>query len=384
MAMSVAALAPLFPVVDAATLLDKPRDLPEPWDDARWISAARTGIAVALQDCGMDNGEVVWVPSYFTPAMTAPIERVGCRVKFYPLTESLEIDIGALRRQFELDIRGIIAPHFFGFPQQAMGELRKFCSERSIFILEDCAHGLLGRIDGKRFGELGDYAIASLSKTFGVLEGGLIASHHGRIDLTTYAPGVKREASAWADIIAHSAQWRRQPPTPPLLAKISGARGAAQAGEWPTLAQTHAQEENWATQAFTDEFMTQGATKAVRELSLRQDLNQIAQRRRENFEYFLDSARGWKQSRPVFSALPDGVVPYMFPLELKMPSQQVPALVARGVPFLRWDYDHPAMNRALCPVGTRYSAALVQLPIHQSITDDESERISHALFDVLR
>jgi perosamine synthetase len=382
--MSATALAPLFPVAEEDKLMAKPRELPEPWTDARWLSSARTGIAVALQDCGMDNGEVVWVPSYFTPAMTAPIEYIGCRVRFYPLTESLEIDISALRRLFALDIRGIIAPHFFGFPQQAMGELRKFCSERSIFILEDCAHGLLGKFDGKRFGELGDYAITSLTKLFGVREGGLIASHHGRVDATTYAAGVKRELSAWPEIIAETARWGRTPPKQPLLSKLGGSRSEEQASLRPS-AHTVAQEADASQMmAFSDDYMTRGVTRATKDVVMRTDLNEWARQRRETFEYYLDSARGWKQARPLFGGLPAGVVPYMFPLELKMPAHQYPALMARGVPMTRWHFEHPELPAGLCAVGARYGKSLIHLPLHQGISHDESEKISHTLFDVLR
>jgi dTDP-4-amino-4,6-dideoxygalactose transaminase len=363
--------------------MDKPRDLPEPWSDARWLSSGHTGIAVALQDCGMDNGEVVWVPSYFTPAMTAPIEHIGCRVRFYPLTESLEIDVSALRRLFTLDIRGIVAPHFFGFPQQAMGELRRFCSERSIFVLEDCCHGLLGRYDNKRFGELGDYAITSLSRLFGVREGGLIASHHGRVDATTYPVGVKRELAAWPEIISQSQRWERTPPNQPLLSKLGGGKPDSTAIR-PTAHAVTQEADELENVPFGDDLMTRGVTRATREVVLRTDLNEFANRRRATFEYYLDSARGWKQARPLYSELPAGVVPYMFALELKMPAQQYPALLARGVPMARWNFEHPELPSGLCPVGARYARSLIHLPLHQSISDEESERISHTLFEVLR
>ncbi len=382
--MSATALGPLFPIADADTLAAKPRDLPEPWTDARWISSARAGISIALQDCGIDNGEVIWVPSYFTPAMTAPIEHVRCSVRFYPVTESLEIDMAALKRQFTLDIRGIVAPHFFGFPQQAMGELRKFCTERSIFILEDCAHGLLGKLDGRRFGEIGDYAITSLSKLFPVSEGGLLASHHGRIDATIYAPGVKTEMAAWPEAIERSSRWGRRPPSAPLLAKIGASRSDAPLTHRPTVGELIRETDDRARQEFTDAFMTAGVTRATKELVLRTDLNAMAQRRRENFAYFLDSARAWTHARPIFPTLPDGVVPYMFPLELKMPATQLAAMRAKGVPFTQWNYEHAAFHTALCPVAARYAASLVHLPVHQDLSDEESERISHTLYDILR
>jgi perosamine synthetase len=382
--MPATALAPILPVLDQADLTSSPRKLPEPWDTSIFISSARAGIAIALQDTGIDNGEAIWVPSYYCLSMTIPIEKVTCQVRFYPLTESLEIDMSALRRQFSLDIRAIVAPHFFGFPQKSMPELRAFCSEKGIFLLEDCAHSLLGKYDGKRFGDWGDYSMASLPKFFPVQEGGLLASIHGRIDATTYAPGMASNLKAWVNLAEEGMQWGRNPPKQGWARLNARRKGEALETTPPLVTLDSGGDDPESMYALTDESMTRGVTKATKYVVEHSDLNAIAAKRRDNFLYFLDSARGWKQARPIFTELPDGTVPYMFPLELKMPTTQFAALKAKGVPMYRWEHRHPDFHPALCAVGARYATSLIQLPVNQSLTDEEAETISHTLFDILR
>ena len=382
--MAAHAIAPILPVLEAAELTSKSRALPEPWDTARWISTARAGIAIALQDCGMENGEVVWVPSYYCLTMTMPIEKVGCKVRFYPLTESLDIDMAALRRQFSLDIRAIVAPHFFGFPQQSMAELRAFCSEKSIFLLEDCAHSLLGKYEGKRYGQWGDYAMTSLPKFFPVQEGGLLASLHGRIDATTYSPSFGKQIKAWVNMAEDSLQWGRSPPRQSWAHWNARRKGGAIDREPPRVTLDSGISDPEALYEMTDDTLTRGVTRATKHVVEHSDLNAIAAKRRDNYLYFLESSRGWKQARPLFLELGEGVVPYMFPLELKMPATQFLALKAAGVPVYRWEHKHPQFHPAICAVGARYANSVVQLPVHQSLTDEEAERISHTLFNLLR
>ncbi len=382
--MAVPALAPIAPVLDAGDLSASARELPDPWNSARWISSARAGIAIGLQDCGIENGEVIWVPSYYCLSMTLPIERINCKVRFYPVSESLEIDMGALRRMFSLDIRGIVAPHFFGFPQQSMEELRKFCSEKSLFLIEDCAHTFLGKVGGRRFGEWGDYAIASLPKMFPVQEGGLITSTHGRIDATTYFVGLKRELRAWSNMAENGLRWGRNPPRQFIARWNAKRKGEALESSPPLVVNNEHTDDAESLYTFADDATTRGLTRATKSIVLRCDLNAAAARRRENYEYFIDSAKAWKQARPLFPTLPAGVVPYMFALELKMPAQQFPALKAAGVPMYRWEHKHPDFHPAICAVGARYAKSVIQLPVHQSLTDEETERISHTLFDLLR
>ena len=136
-----------------------------------WTSSGRAAIAFALREMGVGVGDRILIPTYHCPTMVAPIVAAGAQPLFYPISES-----GApqLERIAALDlsaVRGMIAAHYFGLPQ-SMQLVRAFCDQHGILLIEDCAHAMFGKADGQAIGTWGDYAIASLTKFFPVLEGG--------------------------------------------------------------------------------------------------------------------------------------------------------------------------------------------------------------------
>jgi dTDP-4-amino-4,6-dideoxygalactose transaminase len=70
-------------------------------------------------------------------------------------------------------VRAIVVVHYFGLPQP-MTAIRRFCDERTITLIEDCAHALFGKADDQPVGSIGDYAIASLTKFLPTSDGGCL------------------------------------------------------------------------------------------------------------------------------------------------------------------------------------------------------------------
>lgn len=55
-----------------------------------------------------------------------------------------------------------------------MAQLRTWCDETGVALIEDCAHALFGNAGERRVGAWGDLAIASLTKFLPVPEGGCL------------------------------------------------------------------------------------------------------------------------------------------------------------------------------------------------------------------
>ena len=73
-------------------------------------------------------------------------------------------------RELSSNTRAIFAIHEFGFPHPRLHELRAIATERGMPLIEDCAYGW--HTDG--IGQVGDYAIYSLTKAFPVQFGGYL------------------------------------------------------------------------------------------------------------------------------------------------------------------------------------------------------------------
>lgn len=70
-------------------------------------------------------------------------------------------------------VRGVLVYHQWGFPQD-MDALQKFCREKKLFLIEDCAHAFESYQHGTRVGTIGDAAIFSFAKFFPSVVGGAV------------------------------------------------------------------------------------------------------------------------------------------------------------------------------------------------------------------
>ena len=137
-----------------------------------YTSSGRAAIALALRELRIGRGDRVLVPTYHCPTMIAPVAASGATPLFFPIDAGGTPRIESLATNDDLSgVRAMIAAHYFGLPQP-MARIRRFCDERNIALIEDCAHAMFGQADGRPVGSWGDYAIASLTKFLPTTEGG--------------------------------------------------------------------------------------------------------------------------------------------------------------------------------------------------------------------
>lgn len=81
--------------------------------------------------------------------------------------------------------KAILVVHEFGVPHARLDDLATIAKQKSIPLIEDCAHTIDSRFNGEMVGRIGDYAICSLPKIFPVQQGGLLIGEN-----VTYKPTV--------------------------------------------------------------------------------------------------------------------------------------------------------------------------------------------------
>jgi hypothetical protein len=111
----------------------------------------------------------------------------------------------------------------------------------------------------------------------------------------------------------------------------------------------------------------------------------ITSRRRVIFSRFLEQFSDLAGTHPVFAALPDTVIPFMFPLWIDDLPKIFPLLEDLAVPMQRFgQFLWPGVDRSTCPVSAGLSRHVVQFPCHQELTDNEVEIITSRVKNVLR
>jgi hypothetical protein len=122
---------------------------------------------------------------------------------------------------------------------------------------------------------------------------------------------------------------------------------------------------------------------AVRLLTgMTRQLEEVVQRRRQNYDQLLNWIKGLSHVQPLFPVLPDGVCPYAFPLLLAQGCGEAAArLQTAGVPASQWPDLPPEVlaNHAEHKVALWMYEHLLLLPVHQSLTLKQMDLIGERL-----
>lgn len=344
----------------------------------RYVTSARVAIALALQRVGVGRGDLVLVPAYHCLSMIEPIVFTGAEPRFFPLTPTLEVPLATLESYDLSRVRAIVVTHYFGFPQ-AMRAIGAFARRHRIAIVEDCAHAVFGMADGRPIGSWGDYAAVSLMKFFPVYDGGCLVSVVDPLDdVRLQSPSSRFEAKALLNSIERGLHYQRFPgmqtaARTALRVKDAMWRGFKRAkggrGASPYAYQDPAASEG--VNGLDPTWLDRRISFASQQLVERLPVDRIIERRRINYLRLDAALRDLPDAKPLFDRLPDGVVPYVFPLLVARPERVFRRLKVDGVPLFRWERLWNDEAALIDPLAARYATEIFQLPCHQELTDDD-------------
>lgn len=327
---------------------------------------ARYALVEAFKRTGICPGRMVLLPSYHCRTIVESALFLGADVCFYPMTEDLRPDFLALRGLIlGKSVKALLLTHYFGFPN-ALHEARSFCSEHGIALIEDCAHAFYGEHLGQALGTVGDYSIASAWKFLPVRGGAVLRDNIGTAQASalTLQPWVS-EFKAVAGIV--EAQLRRKSLLPEIYADNIVNRALEIASAPPSKVVTQGDPES-----FRPDLVNVAGLRASRWLTAQYPHEYSITQRRKNYLRWLDGVAGMPGIEPLFPSLPNGVVPYAFPLLTDTKGLAFHALRLAGFPIWRWE-DMAVNAVEICPVTADYRLRLLQLPCHQDLTEQDMD-----------
>jgi perosamine synthetase len=386
------AAIPLKPVLSAGALWQRRKsDVPSLLDagSSLLVTSGRCAIALALRHMGIQPGDEVLLPALHCTSMVEPVVWLQAKPVFYRIHAGTGVDLEDVRRRLTSRTRVFLITHFFGFPQESR-RLRDFCDEHRLVLMEDCAHAFFGEFAGRPVGAYGDYAIASAMKFFPIYDGGVLASaHHSLGTMRLDAGGLAFELKAALNALEYAVEYRRLGVVrfalmPFLAAKTALWNGFRRAdGTRQTLqplGPTASDGDYAFDPAWVSTRMSLTSRMALRSMST----DRVVEHRRANYRKLLASLSGCPGAAPLFPDLPDGVVPYVFPLLVDRPLDVFPRLKRQGVPILRFgEYRWPQMDPEICGVSADLSRRLLQFPCHQELLPEEIDWVVERVRDAL-
>lgn len=140
------------------------------------LNSGRSAIYLALKVLGVEKNEEVLLQAYTCNAVPNPILWTGAVPVYVDIEEdSLNMDPRDLERKISSKTKAIIIQHTFGNPAK-IREILKIADQHKLKVIEDCAHCLGAKVDGKLLGTFGDLAILSFGreKVISSLTGGAL------------------------------------------------------------------------------------------------------------------------------------------------------------------------------------------------------------------
>ena len=135
--------------------------------------SGREAIGLLLQ--GKTSG-IALLPAYCCWSMTSPFETAGWKVQYYPINKDLSANLSELKVLLDkLHPQLVMVVDYFGFtPTNKTVELIKDF-DKDVIVLEDFTQSLFNF--NKRFNPKVDCYVASVRKSIGVPDGGVVLSN---------------------------------------------------------------------------------------------------------------------------------------------------------------------------------------------------------------
>lgn len=139
-----------------------------------FYNRGRDALVDGLELLDIKPDSKILIPAYMCDSVIAPLRERGYTLFFFDIEEDLSFNLKMLEGLIKtLDVRAILAPHYFGFPAKIQ-DLVRLCNMHGVQVIEDCAHSFLTKINDKSVGSFGNIAIFSMRKTLAVPDGGAL------------------------------------------------------------------------------------------------------------------------------------------------------------------------------------------------------------------
>ena len=365
----------------------------------RFTTSGRAAIYQALLQLQLPPQSKVLMPTYHCPTMVAPVLLANLQVAYFGVLNDGLPNLESIDPITAKSCKAMIVPHYFGVAN-SLAQVRRWCDDKGIALIEDCAHCYFGQAGERPIGAWGDFSTASLSKFFPVPEGGVLASASRQIVLPALPnPGWKAQLKAWLDILEVATKYRHLFGLNHLLG-VGFRLKNARPGKHRTAGEVEHEttggldvgasypDNSASTMMKVSDMARISHGPSMASLTFKRALPRgriIANRQRNYAEY----ARRFKDvqgARPLFPAVGNNasqIAPYVFPLWVDDANFVYQALRTQGLPVFRWDRIWPGTPQLEGDVGPSWSRHVVQLLCHQDLDQAAIDRTARAVLALL-
>ncbi len=124
------------------------------------FDSGRSALFFALKACGVKTGDEVLVQAYTCGVVSNAIIWTGATPQYVDVNDQFTLDTKDLEKKITSRTRVLIIQHTFGIPADIQ-TLLKIAKQHNLLVIEDCAHVIGGKYNGKMLGTFGDIGMFS-------------------------------------------------------------------------------------------------------------------------------------------------------------------------------------------------------------------------------
>lgn len=334
--------------------------------DVTLTCTGRCAYMLGLRTLGLSRNANVLLPALCCTALVSATRAAGATPVFYDIKADLSPDLDGLEKHAR-EAEALVLIHYLGF-SQPMEEILKFCKRTNVRLIEDCAHALYSRANGKPLGSFGVFSFFSASKILPVPNGGAAMWNNGLC-----APPFPLPRSHMFELLSASKHL------------LKCAEHLLQLSPRAWLLRSDILRRALAGRGATVRPASFSSARLFEKTLSNADPHAVVARRRANYNFLLNETRGLLDRAPLPGPLADGVSPMGFPLlardrRLFMRRMLREKIVVRPM----WSQLPEEVDARRYPTAVRVGRRLVYVPVHQSLRREQLERIGVALRKALR
>lgn len=144
------------------------------------VNSATSALEASLRYYNVENCEVIVPTNTFVASANAVVFAGGTPVLVDMDKNNLCADFEDIKRKVTSATKGVIIVHSCGYIPSYIYELRDYCKQNNLFLLEDASHAHGASIDGNRAGSIGDVGAFSFfpTKLITTGEGGMVTTNN--------------------------------------------------------------------------------------------------------------------------------------------------------------------------------------------------------------
>ncbi|HSV50081.1 MAG TPA: DegT/DnrJ/EryC1/StrS family aminotransferase [Candidatus Acidoferrales bacterium] len=147
------------------------------------VSSGTAALDVALRYYKLQGREVIVPTNTFVSTPNAVIFAGGKPVFADMNPDTLGIDVEDVKKKVTPKTAGVIVVHIAGLVCPQINELKEFCQQKGLFLLEDSAHAHGAMMNGRKAGTFGDVGCFSFypTKIMTSCEGGMVVTNNEKL-----------------------------------------------------------------------------------------------------------------------------------------------------------------------------------------------------------